>query len=157
VPRSRSPCSSSCPTDGGARAAASTAVAIFALYLVLHARSSDADIAFREALSARATVAALPAAVLLGGHLLGFGAYMLLLGFLGLGRAYPGPISLAGAAIVAGVIGLGGLRGGAVTRRRLAGLGLLLLAVDGMTAVGRASVFIFYREPVLTAALAPRY
>jgi hypothetical protein len=94
---------------------------------------------------------------LLAGHLLAFGPYTLLLGFLGLGRVYPGPISLAAAAIVAGVIGLGWLRGGAVTRRRLVGVGLLLLALDGMTAVGRASVFAFYHEPVLTPALAPRY
>ena len=54
------------------------------------------------------------------------------------------------------MIGLGWLRGGAVTRRRLVGLGLLLVAVDGMTAVGRASVFAFYREPMLTAALVER-
>src|SRR5262249_50843804 len=30
-------------------------------------------------------------------------------------------------------------------------------AVAGMTAIGRASLFAFYREPVITAALAPRY
>jgi hypothetical protein len=100
---------------------------------------------------------ALCGGALLAGHLLAFGPYTLLLGFLGLGRVYPGPISLAAAAIVAGVIGLGWLRGGAVTRRRLVGVGLLLLALDGMTAVGRASVFAFYHEPVLTPALAPRY
>jgi len=35
------------------------------------------------------TVAALPAAALLAAHVLGFGAYTLLLGFLGLGRVYP--------------------------------------------------------------------
>ena len=134
-----------------------TALAIFAVYAVLRAQSSDADVPFREALTGRATVAALPGAVVLGMHLLAFGACTLVLGFLGLDRGYPSPLGVAAAAVVAGVLVLGWSRSGPVVRRQLLGLGLLLAAVDGMTAVGRASLFAFYREPVLTAALAPRY
>src|SRR5262249_55388676 len=76
-------------TRGSLAVLALAPVLTFALSSVLRAMGPPPPVVFAEALSSRATLRAIPDALVLWVHLLGYGASTLLIGFLGLDRGYP--------------------------------------------------------------------
>src|SRR5262249_20199609 len=114
-------------------------------------------VVFAEALSSRATLRAIPDALVLWVHLLGYGASTLLIGFLGLDRGYPDVTTAVTAAGVLVVVALAWLGSDAQTRRRLLALALLLAAAYGAVALGRAGLIQFYGGPTYLVATWIRY
>lgn len=142
---------------GGVVLLALAPVLTFVLYAILRSILPAPPIVFAEALTARATIAAVPDALVLQAHLLAYGAATLLLGFLGFDRGYPDVITLVTAGGVGLVVAVAGLRSDAPARRRLLGLALLLAAAYGAVALGRATFVTLYHGPPYGVATWIRY
>jgi hypothetical protein len=128
-----------------------------ALYAILSSISPPFPAVFAEALRARAMITAIPDALVLGVHLLAFGATTLLLGFVGLDHGYPNVAAVGAAGGVLLVVALAYHRSDVTTRRRLLALALLLASACGAIALGRASLVEFYHLAMSGAATWIRY
>jgi hypothetical protein len=132
-------------------------VLTLALYAILRSIGPPPPVVFAQALSARETVATIPDALVMGAHLVAFGATTLLLGFLGLDHGYPTATAVVTAGGVLLVVALAWLRSDAPARRRLLALALLLAGAYGAVALGRAGFAEFYGGPMYWPATWIRY
>jgi hypothetical protein len=133
------------------------AAAIFTFYAVSRIRSPDVDARAREVLSLRSVLTHLPTTFVFETLLVGAGAGMLFLGFLGPDAGTPVAIAAIASAVLGLLVLAAWFRSDGQRRRWLLGLAVLVLAAYGAVAIGRTTALRAVSYSLPAAAVWSRY